>query len=249
MSETANFFWVGNPLTIYEELSLKSFLLNNFIVRLWTYDKIEVPLGVEIMDAEQILPKQDLYKYKQGGKEKNLAAFSDIFRFKLLSEKNGEWWFDIDCVCLKDEKEFTQLKKDKKIVVGWEDSNFLNGACLNFIDNEIGVELVTEKKKIVDNKTNLMWGEIGPRLLTNCLIQNNLLDDVVGKNFFYSIHYTQTSLMNNPTHTEFLKELTNKSYLTHLWNEILSNEVNKNQRPTKNSFLDYLFNLIDNPTQ
>jgi hypothetical protein len=237
MSEIANFFWAGNSLSIYEQLSLKSFLLNNFIVRVWSYGKLDLPNGIEFMDAEKILPKADLYKYNY------LAAFSDIFRFKLLSEKNGEWWFDTDCICLKNEKKFKRLKQDKKIIAGWEDSNFLNGACLNFIDNKIGLDLVLEQKNIINNRINLKWGEIGPVLLTNWLTKNNLLKQVLNKNIFYPIHYTQTRLMNNPRHTKSLKSLAKDSYVCHLWNEILSKEINKNIHPSKGSFLDYLFEI------
>jgi hypothetical protein len=237
MKEIANFFWAGNCLSIYEELSLKSFLLNNFTVRVWSYDKLNLPDGIELMDAEKILPKADLHKYNY------LAAFSDIFRFKLLSEKNGEWWFDTDCICLKNEKEFKQLKQDKKIIAGWEDSNFLNGACLNFMDNKIGLDLVLEQKNIINNKINLKWGEIGPVLLTNWLTKNNLLKEILNKNTFYPIHYTQTRLMNNPRYTKSLKSLVKDSYVCHLWNEILSKEINKNIHPNKNSFLDYLFEI------
>ena len=237
MKEIANFFWAGNSLSIYEQLSLKSFLLNNFIVRVWSYDKLDLPNKIELMDAEKILPKADSHKYNY------LAAFSDVFRFKLLSERNGEWWFDTDCICLKNEKKFKQLKKDKKIIAAWEDSNFLNGACLNFIDNKIGLDLVSEQKNITDNKVNLIWGEIGPVLLTNWLTKNNLLKEVLNKNTFYPIHYTQTRLMNNPRYTKSLKSLVKDSYICHLWNEILSKEINKNIHPNKGSFLDYLFEI------
>ena len=241
MNEIANFFWVGKPLSIYEELSLKSFLLNNFVVRLWIYDDIKVPNGVEVKNAEDILPKSDLYKYKQGGKEKNLAAFSDVFRFTLLSKRNGEWWFDIDCICLKNEEFFKKIKKNKKIVAGWEDSNYLNGACLNFIDNEIGNQLVTEQKKIVDEKLNLDWGEIGPRLLTNFLKNKNITNEVLPVNIFYPIHYTQVDILNNPKFTDYLINLSKDSYTCHLWNEILSKKINKKELPNKNSFLETLF--------
>ena len=63
MKEIANFFWAGNSLSIYEQLSLKSFLLNNFIVRVWSYDKLDLPNKIELMDAEKILPKADSHKY------------------------------------------------------------------------------------------------------------------------------------------------------------------------------------------
>jgi hypothetical protein len=255
MSEIANFFWAGNSLSIYEQLSLKSFLLNNFIVRVWSYDKLDLPNGIELMDAEKILPKVDLHKYNYLApfsghspktdlhKYNHLAPFSDVFRFKLLSERNGEWWFDIDCICLKNEKKFKQLKKDKKIIVAWEDSNFLNGACLNFIDNKIGLDLVSEQKNITNNKVNLIWGDLCPRLLTNWFTKNNLLKEVLNKNTFYPIHYTQTRLMNNPRYTKSLKSLVKDSYVCHLWNEILSKEINKNIHPNKGSFLDYLFEI------
>lgn len=241
MKEIANFFWVGKSLSMYENLSLKSFLLNDFNVRVWTYDEIKVPDGVVIMNAEEILPKSDLYKYKQGGKEKNLAAFSDVFRFKLLSEKNGEWWFDIDCICLNNQLNFKKLKENKKLIVGWEDENFVNGACLNFLDKDLGLYILKKQKIILDNKNDLMWGEIGPRLLTSIINENKLYSEILEKKYFYPIHYTQTKQMNNPNYCNELVNLSQNSYVCHLWNEILSKNIDKNIKPNEGSFLDFLF--------
>jgi len=241
MSEIANFFWDGNELSIYEKVCLLSFIKNDFIVRVWSFSDIRLPKGCDLMDANEILTSNHLEKYTQAGQPKNLAAFSDVFRFNLLSKKNGEWWFDIDCVCLKNQKEFKHLKQGKKIVLGWEDKNFVNGACLNFTDSILANELVIEQKRIIDNNLNLNWGEIGPKLLTKFVNNKNITDEILPINIFYPIHYTQVDGLNNPNYTKSLIDLTKDSYVCHLWNEILSKKINKKELPNKNSFLESLF--------
>jgi hypothetical protein len=57
-----------------------------------------------IGDANEIIPKEQVFAYKNKNKyghgKGSYAGFSDIFRYKLLYEKGG-WWVDMDVTCLK----------------------------------------------------------------------------------------------------------------------------------------------------
>ena len=55
-----------------------------------------IPEGVIIGDANEILDKKYIFKHWSG----NYATFADIFRYKLLYER-GDWWVDLDLICLK----------------------------------------------------------------------------------------------------------------------------------------------------
>ena len=69
---------------------------------LWLYGPLEhnVPPGVEIRDAAQIVPRDRVFCYKAGMRPGSYAGFSDLFRYKLLYDLGG-WWSDLDAVCLR----------------------------------------------------------------------------------------------------------------------------------------------------
>lgn len=101
-----NALWIGKKLSKLELLTIHSFINKGHIFILWAYDTIETPLpkGVICKDANVILPKDKIFRYKYrnqfGHGKGSLGGFSDIFRYKLLYEQGG-WWTDMDITCLK----------------------------------------------------------------------------------------------------------------------------------------------------
>ena len=95
--------WIGDSISTMEILSMKSFLFHNHTYHLYTYNPIEnIPDGVVIKDANEIIPKDQIYTYENG----SYSAFSNLFRFTLLW-KCGGYWADTDLICVKSFK-FTQ---------------------------------------------------------------------------------------------------------------------------------------------
>ncbi|MGQ9847904.1 MAG: glycosyltransferase, partial [Bacteroidales bacterium] len=98
--------WIGNKLSQLELLTLISFTTHGHLFYLWTYNPIETPLpsNVVIRDANEILHKSKIFKYKYsdqyGHGKGSYAGFSDVFRYALLY-KYGGWWVDMDVTCLK----------------------------------------------------------------------------------------------------------------------------------------------------
>jgi len=97
--------WIGDSLSAMELLTLQSFLENGFNVMLWTYaTSINAPGNVEIKDANEIIPKAQIFNYSQSNKfghgKGSFSGFSDIFRYKLLFDKGGIW-VDMDITCLQ----------------------------------------------------------------------------------------------------------------------------------------------------
>jgi tRNA(Ile)-lysidine synthetase-like protein len=118
--EVANFFWHGNPMSKYELGCISSFIKNNWIVRVWAFSNITVPDGAEVCDANLFYKEEDIQTFVQKKKVGCLAAFSDAFRYKVLKHSEG-WWFDTDCICLKDQSEFKPIlihEEDEDIQVG-----------------------------------------------------------------------------------------------------------------------------------
>ena len=101
-----NSLWIGTTLSNIELLTLQSFIKQGHKFHLWTYDKLltKLPEGVIIEDANEILPRESIFRYnhvnKYGHGKGSVSGFSDIFRYKLLYEKGG-WWIDMDVTCFK----------------------------------------------------------------------------------------------------------------------------------------------------
>ena len=98
--------WIGSWLGPLEMLTIHSFLINGHSFSLWSYEKIinQLPASLIIKDANIILPKEHIFRYKTrdqfGHGKGSYAGFSDIFRYKVLYEYGG-WWADMDVTCLK----------------------------------------------------------------------------------------------------------------------------------------------------
>ena len=89
--------WIGDALSNLERLCIRSFLDNGHAFHLYAYTGIGgVPDGALIKNAGDILPKHVVYRHRRG----SFAAFADWFRWELL-RRRGDWWVDMDVVCLK----------------------------------------------------------------------------------------------------------------------------------------------------
>lgn len=101
-----NGLWIGNKLSNIELLTISSFIKQGHSFHLWTYEKLlnQLPPEVIIEDANEILPRESIFRYnhvnKYGHGKGSVSGFSDIFRYKLLYEKGG-WWVDMDVTCFK----------------------------------------------------------------------------------------------------------------------------------------------------
>ena len=93
--------WIGNRLSSMELLSIESFLHFGYQYHLYCYQPIEnVPQGVQVRDANEILPESEIFLHRGIFGAGSPALFSDIWRYKLLHERGG-WWVDTDVVCVR----------------------------------------------------------------------------------------------------------------------------------------------------
>lgn len=93
--------WINNGEDSLPELavlSLKSMILTGHDVILYTYANLKnIPKGVKVADANNIIPESDIYKYKN---DENYSAFTNMFRLKRLYEYGGTW-LDLDIVLIR----------------------------------------------------------------------------------------------------------------------------------------------------
>lgn len=89
--------WIGDALSNLEKLCVQSFLDHGHEFHLYAYSRLDgVPDGALLKDARDILPASAVYRHRRG----SFALFADWFRWKLL-HRHGDWWADMDVVCLK----------------------------------------------------------------------------------------------------------------------------------------------------
>ena len=243
MKEIAHFFWHGQ-LSKLEIGCIKSFIKHGFQVKVWSYNGLKIP-GAESCDARLVLPESHITKYSQGeSKSPSLAAFSDVFRYKLLYDYGG-WWFDTDCVCLKDSSEFTELRKNKPIVAGYQTLTSIAVGVL-YLEKSISAEITTKIDAMLEqhNYHLPVWGSIGPKLVTIYINDNNLSNHISDMSAFYPIHWDDARILLDPNKLDEVLEIIDGSYIIHVWDSILVNkmQLDKN-KPPKGSFLHHVNNI------
>jgi len=247
INEIANFFWHGPNLSVYEIHCLKSFVRHNFTVNLWTFGPINAPSGVNVCDASKFYAVDDIQTFNQRGKQGCLAAFSDAFRYKVLKHVGG-WWFDTDCLCLRDQSEFAKLCVDRSIVAGYENGRGdINGAAIRFVSEPLldqAIEMM--EQKLIESNRSFSWGAIGPKLVTELVKKNNLANEVLPLEYFYPIHCKRASDAIDPNTLQSVKTQCSNAYVYHCWNEMLTRAgVDKNKYPPTGSYLNEKFSELD----
>jgi hypothetical protein len=103
MDSSFHALWIGQ-LGPMEQLTLTSFLSHGHEVSLWIYegltDLAKVPDNVILMDADPIMPREQIFAYQDGPHKGSYGGFSDKFRYKILYLYGG-WWIDMDVTCLR----------------------------------------------------------------------------------------------------------------------------------------------------
>ncbi|MGC4938597.1 glycosyltransferase [Kribbella sp. DT2] len=207
--------WVGSSLSALEQLSLASFVKNGHDVHLYVYEEVRsVPAGVGLRDAGTILPEDQIFTYgSQAGPGKgSVAAFANLFRYKMLLEKGG-WWFDSDMICLK------PFDFAEPYVFARQDDVVVNNAVLRVPAESRLMERLYDRATKLGR--DLSWGETGPQLLTEQISQEGLEDFVLPSDTFYPVGYWSAPDLFRADPGGQQMERLEGSYGVHLWNEIL----------------------------
>lgn len=245
--------WIGKDLTKIEQLCIKSFLKNGYEFELYTYAPLKnIPDGTIVKDGNEIIPKSDIFQYKNG----SYSAFSNIFRFTMLYKKGGHW-VDMDLVCVKkyegDEKYVIPSETDKKYI-----AKKFSAGILRFPK---GCPIMKEAMNFCNSKRQAIldgtfeWG-LGPLTLKHIIEKFNLQKYI--KPWYFS-----TSCNNKHFKTLFdinydpskdksvkgyelkyfnnIKDIPEGCYFVHLSNHFFVQQgVDKNQTFHKDSFIEQL---------
>ena len=227
-------FWHGAPLTPYERLSIKSFLDCGHRYRLFAYrPDLIAPEGCEIADAAEILPEDRVFFYKRGAGAGSVAAFANLFRYKLLFERGG-WWVDTDVVCQ------TRRLPAARYVFGYEPDGTVNNAVLKCPRRARLMRRCMDAA--IAKGDDIRWGESGPQLLSRVVAEERLERFVRDSRAFYPYNWPEAERALDPRHAFRLEALCVNATFVHLWNEILRRAgIDKTAPPPEGSYLAGLF--------
>lgn len=228
-------FWHGAPLSRIERLSLASFLHHGHPVRLYVYEQpADVPAGVEVFDAGQVLPASSLYRHHRSG---SVAPFADWFRYQLLF-MHGGIWADADMICVR------PLDYTDPVIMGWENAEQLNNALLGLPAGDPLAQTLaasceqpnrfrawdTWPMRLRKLKRRLLypgrreragWSENGPRGLTLAAGHLDYLQHARPHTHFYPVRCEDWQCMFMASTDAHWPPWPDETRAVHLWNEML----------------------------
>jgi hypothetical protein len=215
MAEIINSLWIGRPLALIEQLSITSFLQNDCEYHLYCYEKIGgVPKGVIVRDAAEILPAAEIFYYRHGLGRGSVAAFANLFRYKLLFERGG-WWMDTDMVCLRP-MEFSEpvVFAGQRLPEGTQQ---VTNTVIKFPQGHPAARQCYEMARR-QNPKKLVWGETGPFLIDRVVRENGLQQFIQAPEVFCPVNYWEWESLISPKPLAQL--VTGETRAIHLWHEM-----------------------------
>jgi len=204
-----NSVWIGPTLGLVHAACLRSFVRLGHRVVLHVYERpADVPDGIELADAAELLPASKIIRYSRGGSP---AITADFLRYEMQREGLG-LYVDCDCYCLKP-------IEDADYIFGLEATTFIANGVLKL---PAGSPIVDDLCRLKDERAlippwasakrqlyyrwrarlgfpvklqDLPWGYTGPFALTWYLKQYQLNQHASPIDDFYPVHAAQTSLL------------------------------------------------------
>jgi mannosyltransferase OCH1-like enzyme len=208
MNQIIQGLWVGNELSVMEQLSIASFLRNGHQYHLYVYEDVKsIPSGTTIKDANEILPASRIFQYKQ---QASYAGFSNFFRYKLVLERGG-WWVDTDTICLRPFDFEAEYVFSSEFAMGQE---FINSGIFKAPAGSVVMAYAWSVCETKDPE-HLAWGETGPRLMATAVREFRLERYKQPAEVFCPIGYADWHKVLEPAADLRLDD----SYAIHLWNE------------------------------
>ncbi|MBY6200997.1 hypothetical protein KUV65_06455 [Maritalea mobilis] len=195
----AQSLWIGPRLRWIEEMSIRSYLRNGWRYQLFVYDLPEnVPDGVEVMDATAILPRNTVFREGAGSgmHRGSLGAFSDLFRYALLSRRGG-LWTDTDVINLD------RFEPDgaRFIASEWTDAGIVgpNGALMAAPAGCAFQSAALERARMLHARPDMHFARIGPELLAEMMWLGDAQDyDLLPPDYLNPIGWMETGRLLGP---------------------------------------------------
>jgi hypothetical protein len=217
-------FWMGGPLSPFEQACINSFAAQNFDVTVFSYDPISnLPLGVRAADARQIVSIDYVNSFIYNGKP-HLGHFSDYFRYMMIEKANKDW-----------------LRSN---IFGREKAGTINGAILYLSSSELIKTLRHESKKLMHR--DLKWGETGPLLLQSVLKKARVDTQALDYSILYPIHHDDVGKVFLAECRDWCDAASKGAATLHVFNNVISRMGYwKSAAPPIGSFLHSSFENSD----
>lgn len=203
--------WLGEKLDQNSELCLRSWVRHAPKVALYTFEPVSnVPDGIQQLNAMNIPGVREAY-YREKALE-NPSGFSNFFRMKLLQSENAIW-LDTDVLMLGGLSKYSGAH-----IFGFEDKESINGAVLSLPRNSVALDDLLKELTLQSGK-RILFGDLGPAMLTKVLRRKDLTDLAYGIQEFYEIKSTEIWKLYSASHFEEMASRLGGKSLCHLWNE------------------------------
>lgn len=207
-----NAVWIGASLDNLHAACLRSFVLAGHRMLLHCYDiPRNVPPGVEIVDASNLMPRDRIVYYRSNGSP---SLFSNLYRLKILQAGLG-LYVDCDVFCVR-----PIPKQD--YIFGYQTSDQLNGAVLKL---PVGSRTLIEALSIAEDPyyivpwlvrskllrykfrksiglpihiSNYSWGKLGPEAITYFTRKAGTIHLAAPIDVFYPISHHQVAMLLDP---------------------------------------------------
>ncbi len=211
---TIQSLWVGDALTPMERLSLSSFVAHghdvDLSVDLYVYDDVaNVPDGVRLRDAAEVLPRSAIFRYAGSG---SLAGFSNFFRYKLLLERGG-WWVDTDVVCVRPFDFESEQVFASELFHG---APMVTSCVIRAPAGSAAMEQAWQTCA-ASNTAKLKWAQTGPHLCAEVVRAHGLESSVQPPEAFCPVPFYEWQTLVDPSAKI---EIPAATYAVHLWNEM-----------------------------
>jgi Glycosyltransferase sugar-binding region containing DXD motif/Alpha 1,4-glycosyltransferase conserved region len=207
--------WIGEHLSTLERLSIQSFLDHGHEYHLYAYqDFPDLPAGAMVRDANDILSAEQIFQYRE---RKSYAAFSNVFRYKLLLERGG-LWADMDVVSLRT-LDLSEEYAFASECVEWRDMpapQTVVSSCLLKAPPGSPAMALALRICMAKDWATLRWGEIGPKLVAEVIEVQGLQRFVQPSAAFCPIPYAEWRRFIDPQPPA----LPAQAYAVHFWNEM-----------------------------
>ena len=225
-------------------------VLTGHKVRLYTYTELEsVPDGIEVADANKILDKSNIFKYKEGFNKGSYAGFANLFRVKCLYEM-GTSWFDCDILAIKNINDITQ---DSPIISSQYDPNLNIVPNNGFLRLKKGDSLLKDSLDHINqiDKDTMKHGETGPILF------KSLMDGKYKEYYDYLVNPAFIAPINFFDYKDYLKS---SEYIVpklnfkeiwgfHLWNTMFREYGNEHETVNSGFYYDLKKAIISSSYQ
>lgn len=231
--------WVGDTLSLIEQICIQSFLDHGHKFILYSYTPVHgAPRDAEVRDANEIMPSDQISYY---AREKSPALHSNMFRYAMLRQTDYIW-ADVDMLALR------PFDFQSDYVFGWESESLINTAVMKLpkssqtlhqmsqftpdtrqIDPNITKKFKRVKAwiKTFGRGTHISqwkWGTTGPIGFTKCLIASGEAEHALPIPVFYPIYCNDHDRFLQPNGYAF-DDIPDETYGVHLWGKFLRNTI------------------------